>query len=149
MQWTLSQISYWLVAFTNLVLSLSWHIFQARWGLGQRFCGWVGVYVSLLIVFSVPSWVKATGWKALCRHQLNLSARVSCVCIVFSNGELLPVCREQPTESWQQPGCLGTPMDNNSIRRNTQVVLSGKRWSFGALSPHIPPNNSFSLLLPP
>jgi|UPI0000486FE4 hypothetical protein len=38
-------------------------------------CGWLGVYISPLVVFRVPSSNKDLDYrvKALCRHQLNFS----------------------------------------------------------------------------
>ena len=48
-EWALCQVRHWLVAPPSSVWPFPQHILQAGQIIGQRFCGWVGVQISLSV----------------------------------------------------------------------------------------------------
>lgn len=89
----------------------------------SRVCGWVGVHVSHLVAFRLPSCTKdasASGWRLSVGISLTSPCSMNCIGIIFSNGALLAVCAE--LLSYQQlelfGGFQGTLLAKNSVSCN-------------------------------
>lgn len=55
----------------SFLAPLSLHIWQAEQILCQRFCAWIGVHISLLVVCRVSSHTKDKGWE----REMNLGRK--------------------------------------------------------------------------
>ena len=103
-KWSIHQIRHWLVTLTSLCHHCPSIVCRQDSVVDQSVCGWVAVYISVLVACWVPSCTKCTRtwwWdRALCRHQIDI-----CVLWVLSPS-MGPCCLvlESKILSWQQPG---------------------------------------------
>ena len=141
MDWVLSQIRQWLVTPTHkFCAAIAMAFLAGRKLVDQRFCGWLGVYISLLVACRVfyHTADTRTGVNVLCRHQLGLTTYGQLCGCCLQQWSLSSVYEEQPL-SWQQPEVFEdfhvTPLANNSIEYNLVPVLEtfigDKRWPAG------------------
>ena len=111
---------------TSSTWPLSMYILHARWIVVQRFCGWVGVHVSLLVVCRVSHCTEETRvWvKSLCSHQLNhCMFREPCRCCPQQWGPI--VSCERTTLCFSVIlGCLGIFMGHSWPTTQLNVTQS-------------------------
>jgi hypothetical protein len=111
---------------TSSTWPLSMYILHAGWIVVQRFCGWVGVHVSLLVVCRVSHCTEETRvWvKSLCSHQLNhCMFREPCRCCPQQWGPIVS-CKRTTLCFSVILGCLGIFMGHSWPTTQLNVTQS-------------------------
>lgn len=120
---------YQLATPTRLIPPLPQHIFQAGQFVDQRFSGYPGVYISLLVTCRIPFCAKVTrpwGRRVYVGNSVTSSRSMSCMDVVFINEVSVSVCGEQPN-ILATPRLLGDFCETLSANKfNCSVTSDGR-----------------------